>query len=565
MDWLLSFIQGSVSFLVPFIILLGVLVFVHEMGHFLVAKFYKVKVEIFSLGFGPKIFQFQRGDTTYCVSLIPLGGYVKMFGDDPSTSDEVPEEERHGSFLHKPVGQRMAIVLAGPLVNLFFAALVFFVVAIVGEEMISPIVGDVEEDSAAWTYGFRAGDTIQSINGEPIKTWDEVKAKVEGVKNQELSFDIVRMDTEETVFLQASTSVISNPNILSTEEEVGDIKGLTFVARETQIGIISPGSMLAQSGLQSFDRIQSINGTVVKKWYEIVSFLENYNEAEPLEIKYIRPPKEDISQTDQEVQTAHIEFPSNMVGQLSPEMLGFERPDLYVYKFTEDSPAEGSGMLSGDRIRSIDGEMVNNWVGLVEKVQSYNSDRSDGFDVEVMREGEIENISVTPKLVEQPDNRGGRQAKYALGIFTNISSGPTDRVLIRTFNPLLALQKGVLDTWYWTKITCLSLLRLVQARVSPRAIGGPIMIGQVASQTFQMGLSYFLKIMAIISINLFILNMLPIPVLDGGHLLFFTIEALRGAPLSMKKMEIAQMVGLIFILCLMALAIFNDISRIFEG
>ena len=180
MDWLLNFIQDSVSFLVPFIILLGVLIFVHEMGHFLVAKFYKVKVETFSLGFGPKIFQFQRGDTTYCVSLIPLGGYVKMFGDDPSV--EVPEEERYGSFLHKPVGQRIAIVLAGPLVNFFFAMFIFFVIAIVGENMISPIIGDVEKDSAAWTYGFRPGDTIQSVNGDLAQTWDDVKTRVEGLK-----------------------------------------------------------------------------------------------------------------------------------------------------------------------------------------------------------------------------------------------------------------------------------------------------------------------------------------------------------------------------------------------
>ena len=562
MDWLLNFIQDSVSFLVPFIILLGILIFVHEMGHFLVAKFYKVKVETFSLGFGPKIFQFQRGDTNYCVSLIPLGGYVKMFGDDPSA--EVPENERHGSFLHKPVGQRIAIVLAGPLVNFFFAMFIFFIIAIVGEEMISPIVGDVEEDSVAWTYGFRPGDAIQSINGEPIRTWNEVKTKVESFKNQELSFDVTRMNTQEPISLQASTSVIPNPNILSTEEEVGDIKGLSFVARQTQIGILSPGSIAAQAGMKSFDKIQSINQTPMKKWYEIVSFLENYDQSEPLEIKYIRPPKEENSEVNEEVLTAHIEVPPALLGELSPEMLGFEIPDLYVSKFTEDSPAQKAGLLYGDRIRSINGDTISNWAGLVEKVQSYDP-QSDALDIEVMRDGEIQSIAVVPKLVEQPDNRGGRQSKYALGIFANVMSGPTDHVLIRTFNPFLAMKKGVEDTLYWTKITCLSFLRLLQARVSHRAIGGPILIGQIASQTFQMGLSYFLKIMAIISINLFILNMLPIPVLDGGHLLFFTIEALRGAPLSMRKMEIAQIIGLILILSLMALAIFNDISRIFES
>ena len=563
MDWLFNFIQAGLSFIVPFVILLGILIFVHEMGHFLVAKFYKVRVEIFSLGFGPKIFQFQRGDTNYCVSLIPLGGYVKMFGDDPSA--EVPESERHGSFLHKPVGQRIAIVLAGPLVNFFFAILIFFVIAIVGERMISPILGDVEMDSTAWTYGFRPGDTIQSINGEPIQTWDEVKTKVEGLKNQELSFDITRMNTQESISLQASTLVIPNPNILSTEEEIGDIKGLSFIARETQIGVLSPGSIVAQAGMKSFDEIQSINQTPVKRWYEIVSFLENYDQSDPLEIKYIRPSKEEnTGETNEEVLTAHIEIPPALVGELSPEMLGFEIPDLYISTFTEESPAEKAGLLYGDRIRSIDGEAVNNWAGLVEKVQSYNPEDS-GLDIEIMRDGEIKDITVVPKLVKQPDNRGGRQSKYALGIFANVMSGPTDRVLIRTFNPFLAMKKGVEDTLYWTKITCLSFLRLLQARVSHRAIGGPILIGQIASQTFQMGLSYFLKIMAIISINLFILNMLPIPILDGGHLLFFTIEALRGAPLSMRKMEIAQIIGLILILSLMALAIFNDISRIFES
>ena len=154
MEWLFNFIQQSLSFLVPLTILLGVLIFVHEMGHFLVAKFYKVKVEVFSLGFGPKIFKFQRGDTTYCISLIPLGGYVKMFGDDPSASDAISDDQKHGSFLHKPVGQRIAIVLAGPLMNFFFAILVFFMVAIVGENMIRPIIGDVQEDSGCMGLWF---------------------------------------------------------------------------------------------------------------------------------------------------------------------------------------------------------------------------------------------------------------------------------------------------------------------------------------------------------------------------------------------------------------------------
>lgn len=560
MDWLFNFIQQSLSFLVPLTILLGVLIFVHEMGHFLVAKFYKVRVEIFSLGFGPKIFKFQRGDTTYCISLIPLGGYVKMFGDDPSASDAISDDQKHGSFLHKPVGQRIAIVLAGPLMNFFFAILVFFMVAIVGEDMIRPIVGDVQEDSAAWVYGFRPGDVIQSVDGNAVKTWDEVKTQIEELKDQTLSLEVNRFDTDESVSLQVRTSVIANPNILSTEEKVGAIEGLGVMARDTQIGISAPGSLAAQAGMKSFDKIQSINEKPVKKWYEVVYFLENYTQSEPLEIQYSRSEGKE----DETIQTALIEIPAGLVGHLSPEVLGLDIPDLYVSQFTENSPAREAGILRGDKIRSIDGESFNYWAGLVKKVQSY--DPNDGpFDVEILRDGQIESVALIPELVEQPDNRGGRQSKYALGILSSVMPNPTGYILIRTFNPFLAMKKGILDTLYWTKITCLSFLRLLQARVSHRAIGGPIMIGQIASRTFQMGLSYFLKIMAIISINLFIINMLPIPILDGGHLVFFTIEALRGAPLSMRKMEIAQTVGLVLILGLMAMAFFNDIVRIFEN
>ena len=561
MDWLFNFIQQSLSFLVPLTILLGVLIFVHEMGHFLVAKFYKVRVEIFSLGFGPKIFKFQRGDTTYCISLIPLGGYVKMFGDDPSASDAISDEQKHGSFLHKPVGQRIAIVLAGPLMNFFFAILVFFMVAIVGEDMIRPIVGDVREDSAAWVYGFRPGDVIQSVDGNAVRTWNEVKTQIEELKDQTLSLEVTRFNTDESVSLQVKTSVIANPNILSTEEKVGAIEGLGFMARDTQIGISAPGSLAAQAGMRSFDRIQSVNKKPMKKWYEIVYFLENYTRSEPLEIQYSRSSE---GTEDETIQTALIEIPVGLVGYLSPEVLGLDIPDLYVSQFTENSPAKEAGILRGDKIRSINGESFSHWSGLVKKVQSYDPNDSP-FDVEVLRDGQIESVALIPELVEQPDNRGGRQSKYALGILSSVVPNPTGYILIRTFNPFLAMKKGILDTLYWTKITCLSFLRLLQARVSHRAIGGPIMIGQIASRTFQMGLSYFLKIMAIISINLFIINMLPIPILDGGHLVFFTIEALRGAPLSMRKMEIAQTVGLVLILGLMAMAFFNDIVRIFEN
>ena len=176
MTALISFLQNSVAYIVPMVVLLGLLIFVHELGHFLVAKYFKVRVETFSLGFGPKIFKFKRGDTTYAISAIPLGGYVKMFGDDPSA--EVPEDMKTKSFLHKPVGQRIWIVLAGPLMNFFFAIAIFAVVAFVGEPLLAPKLGDIKADSSAFTAGFRSGDTVTKVNGQEVKTWDKLQAAI---------------------------------------------------------------------------------------------------------------------------------------------------------------------------------------------------------------------------------------------------------------------------------------------------------------------------------------------------------------------------------------------------
>jgi len=174
------------------IVLLGLLIFVHELGHFLVAKYFKVRVEVFSLGFGPKLFKFKRGDTVYAISAIPLGGYVKMFGDDPTA--EIPADQKRFSFTSKPVGQRIAVVLAGPIMNLFFAIVLFSGVASLGEQALAPKIGDVEPQSDAFQAGFRSGDSVISVGGEKIRTWDEFQHVVEANADHTLSIAIQHAD-----------------------------------------------------------------------------------------------------------------------------------------------------------------------------------------------------------------------------------------------------------------------------------------------------------------------------------------------------------------------------------
>ena len=176
MDTLISLVQQSFEFVIPLIILLGALIFIHELGHFLVAKYYGVRVETFSLGFGKKILKYKHGDTTYCISAIPFGGYVKMFGDDPNV--EISEEEKSYSFLHKPVGQRIAVVVAGPLMNLFFAFFLFMAIAILGDKKPLPIIGSIQPDSPILQLGIDAGDKVVKVGNKNVKTWKEMQEEL---------------------------------------------------------------------------------------------------------------------------------------------------------------------------------------------------------------------------------------------------------------------------------------------------------------------------------------------------------------------------------------------------
>lgn len=213
-------IQNGVSYILPFIVLLGLLIFVHELGHYLVAVWCGVRVETFSLGFGKKIFQYKRGDTNYCLSIIPLGGYVKMFGDE--VGGDIPEDQKKYSFTHKAVWQRIAVVLAGPLMNFFFAILIFFIVSVAGEEMRAPVVGDLPTDSVAFKDGFRAGDQILSLDNQPIQSWDEFQNLISENYDKKVNVLVKREGTDQNVSLSSIPKLKANPNVLSLQDyEIG--------------------------------------------------------------------------------------------------------------------------------------------------------------------------------------------------------------------------------------------------------------------------------------------------------------------------------------------------------
>ncbi len=543
----------------PFFILLGLLIFVHELGHFLVAKYFGVRVETFSLGFGKKLLAYKRGDTTYCISMIPLGGYVKMYGDDPTA--DVPAEERKYAFLHKPVMQRVAVVLAGPLMNLFFAIFLFTVIAGIGEELPGPFAGDVSEGSRAHQAGFRSGDKIVAINGEPMPSWVHVRKKIEQSAGKSLEFTVERKSEPQPLSFETAVGIGENENIFASERQVGQIEGLNVESRSTLIGVKDPSSPAAKAGIATLDLIVAINDQKISYWRDLEPLLQQAAAAGAparIQVREVTLPETAENNRTVSVDLAALGKTENLTAAI-----GLEPAELYIYQIKKGSPADKAGVKSKDKVIRINGEAVGAWNEVLTRVKSFDPEKNkEGVEFTVLRDGQENSYKIVPEMTKLMTMKGQEERRYTIGIISGFLPATPDSVLHRIGGPVNMLKQGVKDTVLWTEFVVMSLVRLVQGEVSAKNVGGVITIGRVASHSFAAGLSTFLKTMAIISINLFLLNLLPVPVLDGGHLLFYAIEVVKGNPLSMRKMELAQQIGLMLLMILMVFAFFNDITNL---
>lgn len=553
MQFILEYLNQGISAIIPFVILLGVLVFVHELGHFLVARWCGVRVEVFSLGFGKKIFQFKKGHTTYAISIIPLGGYVKMFGEQ--NGDVVQESEKHESFSHKSVWNRIAIVSAGPLMNFFFAILVFSLIAFMGEEHAQSRLGDIEANTEAYRVGFRSGDLIRKINNEDVETWEEVATKVNNFRGHEVEFQVEREGTAVIEFVRAEVHSTENLNPLSTDSMRGEIEGLNQFSKGTTIGIFK-GSPLRALGLKVGDQILKINDEVVSNWRSLEEAIEKAKSSSTisLEIKDIDDKKgKDLK---------NITVASSLFGgEISLKRMGIESSEVYVGKVRPHSPADKAGIKSGDRIAFVGNHQIQSWEDVLNNIKSY--DEKEPLKIQLYRGDDVVDVEVTPAMTTQMTAVGTEEKRFTIGIEAWVNYAVPQAVKKRVLNPFLAITRGTSRTVDLSVMTVMSFVRLIQQKISHKNIGGVIAIGQAASEAFKVGLVYFLQMMGILSVNLFILNLLPIPVLDGGHLLFYSIELIKGSPLSMSKMEVAQQIGLVLLLSLMVLSLFNDVTRVF--
>lgn len=534
---LIIFLKNIVVAVGPFFLLLGVLILIHEWGHFIAARLFGVKVEVFSLGFGPKLLKYKKGDTVYCVSLLPLGGYVKMFGDNPL--EEPPDSQKSQGFLYKKVPEKWLIAFAGPFMNLIFTLLAFFILAVYGIPSLPPLLGDVPAQSKAREKGFQSGDRVLSLNGKAISYYGDISEIIKNSPEKTLSFQ-VQSQTKKIKNIQIQTSLKKNSNPLDWKRSVGFVDGLEPLSTGLRVGIRFHSSA-RRAGLKTFDEITEVQGKKLKYWRDFKALLKTWDSSKiSLTVK-----------RGEEFKNFTLTIPEGLK-TISPALLGIEPSDLYVEKVGPGTPAQKAGIGSGDRLLSINQKNLNNWKQVLDTISSSSG---QPLNLSYERKGKQKTVLITPQLLFVESNI---KKRYMLGIVGGGQKVFADEVLRKRDFLSAAVYSGE-ETLRWLNIIMTGLVRLIQGEISLRTMGGPVAIGRAAHSGFQKGFASFLFIMALISLNLFFLNLLPIPVLDGGHILFFTMEGILRRPLSVKTLLIAQQIGLFFLLSFMGIVIFNDI------
>ena len=449
--------MALIQTLLAFAVVLGTLIVVHELGHYLVARWCGVKVLRFSLGMGKVIWsrRFGPDQTEWALSVLPLGGYVKMLDAREEALGELSEEDKRREFTQQSVGKRIAIVAAGPLANFALAIVIF--AGLYSHGIPEPIPRLDVNGALARDAGVQSGDLVTSVNGEPVQVWSELRWK------------LLQAAIEHTpARLEVTRTAANNTNQL--------------------VSLTLP---LAAIGANELDN----------------EFMEKIG-------------------------------------------LDLAKPRALLGKILPDGPAQRAGLQAGDLILSLNGEPVTDGVALIKRLQA-SPDQS--LQLTGLRGGQPFNATVIPKA-EQVDGRtvGRILAQVDMSAeMAVVSAGPVE-----------ALKKAVARTWETSTMTLKMLGKMITGEASLKNITGPITIADYAGQTARIGAISFLSFIAFISISLGIMNLLPIPVLDGGHLLYYSLEVLTGRPVPERVGAIAQRAGLGILIALMGVAMFNDIARL---
>jgi len=450
--------MAALTSLLAFIVAISVLVAVHEYGHFIVGRWCGMKVLRFSIGFGKPLWTRigKKDNTEFCISAIPLGGYVKFLGERYGNDEAIDPADEGRAFNQRPIWMRIAVLFAGPFFNFLFAFFAYWVIFVNGVPTMKPAVGEVVDSSYAAEAGLQYGDRILMVGEQEASDW-------------------------ETALVAMLDEMISDGRVtLRLENEAGRERTATIDVGDEATRLTEPGVLFDGLGFQPW------------------------------------------------------------------------QPPAVVAELTEGGAADAAGIVAGDRITSIDGEPIANFSDL-QAVVSVRPD--EAVAVEVLRQDRAMTINLTIGSREVDGQRSGLLGVAGGGV-------PEDFWYVRQFGPFDSISQSVERTWAGMGFTVRMLSRMVTGEVSIKNISGPINIAQFAGSSASAGFNSFMRFLALVSISLGVLNLLPVPVLDGGQIVFQSIEGLKGSPLSDKAQLIGQQLGIVALLLLMSFAFYNDIARI---
>jgi regulator of sigma E protease len=532
-----------------FILLIGPLIFVHELGHLVAAKLVDVKVLRFSIGFGPPLVRMRFGETEYVIAPIPLGGYVSMLGQTPG--DDIPPQDQDRALATKPLWARYFVLGAGPVANLLLPILVYFFFFLQHTTLTPAVIGTVVAGSAADQAGLVQGDRIVAIDREDVRSWKDMSQKVAESPGIDLEVQIERDDKRLDRVVTPQKKMTRNP--LGVVAPVGRL-GVLAAFYAPQIGIIDPKSPAYLEGLRTGDTITSINGEPVRTVEELQRMLEGTGDA-LVRLTYLRA-------TTVEGPLGAFLWYESAHAQLLPGKdgtgTGILPANPFIRSVEADSPAARAGMHPGDRVLAVEGTPITQWE-VVADVLAQRREEPVGLTVQSLGEASRD-ITLQLELRTWRDIYQQDRPELWFGAepFAKIHTSEPEPIRGRFTYALgsAAEETGAVMSMMWTT--------LVQMLTFERGVGdisGVVGLFKVAGTAVEQGPGEFLLLLALLSVNLGFVNLLPIPVLDGGHLLFFTIEAVRRRPLGQRAREIASAVGLVIILLLLFVALRNDLLR----
>jgi regulator of sigma E protease len=562
------------DYIVGFLLLLGVLVFIHEFGHFYVAKLCGMKVEVFSIGMGKKILKWKSGETEYALSLFPLGGYVKILGQDPR--EDVSPHEAERSFRNKAVWQKAAVVLAGPIANLILAYFVFVVLFQSGLSSPAAELVRILPASPAAAAGFQNGDRVKALQTSEgkvlIHDLSELQEKLHTFQGQKIGLLLDRAGQETQI---EYTPVLKNQRHpkLGILQQRGSLDGVEYLAPAPSVSI-EAGSWVASQQIPGPLYIEeiSVSGPEAKTW-KLGSFADlekAWSEAVASQtanlgkIELKASVIETLPAGSQEPQSQTFTLAWADKSKAAPatlEKAGLVSSEMLITDVIKDSPAERAGLVRGDRLLGLNGEKLVSFFYFRDRIQELAAEGKP-LNLEWKRGTEVIRKDVTAQLITDSDPiTETKKSRFQIGAaFLSLKAAPP-LVEVKGENFLVSLKMGAKRTWDLTMTMIQSFYHLAVGDISLKTLGSPIMIAKISGESIKQGWSSFFQMMAFISLNLFILNLLPIPVLDGGHLVLFSIEAILRRPISVKVLEIWTTTGVVLLLMLMGVAFFNDFNR----